>query len=578
VSTVPANNATNISINTAITATVSEALDATTVNGTNVYLRAGATTIAATLSYTPGTTVITLTPSAALSYSTTYTATIKGGATGIKDVAGNALASDYGWSFTTAAAPDVAAPTVVSTVPVNNATNISITAAITATVSEALDAATVNSTNVLLQAGAMTIAATLSYVPGTTVITLTPTAALSYSTTYTATVKGGTTGIKDVAGNTLAADFNWSFTTAPAPDVTAPTVVSTVPANNATGVATTTAVTVNFSESLNATTVNGTNVYLRAGATAVPATVSYIAGSTSVNLVPSSALAAATIYTVTLKGGSAGIKDIAGNALATDYAWSFTTETPPVNNGNDIVAENALPGTPSSEWDVSGAGDPSIQGFATDMSVNRGSIIRFKINVTGTDKAFGIRIYRLGYYNGNGARLVADLGSFTGVTQPSPTRNDAIGLVDYGTWSESASWAVPSNAVSGVYIAKLTRTGTGGASHIVFVVRNDASTAPILFKTSDATWQAYNSYGGYSFYGGSTSNINGRADKLSYNRPFNTRDVKPECYLFNAEYPMLRWMERNGYHMTYTTDVDMERNTTLITPSKHQVMLSIGHD
>jgi hypothetical protein len=124
----------------------------------------------------------------------------------------------------------------------------------------------------------------------------------------------------------------------------------------------------------------------------------------------------------------------------------------------------------------------------------------------------------------------------------------------------------------------LTRLNNGGSSHIVFVVRNDASTAPIMFKTSDATWQAYNSYGGYSFYTGSTSRPSGRADKISYNRPFDTRSSNSQDFLFNAEYPMIRWMERNGYHMTYVTDVDMERNTTPITTAKHKILLSVGHD
>ena len=245
---------------------------------------------------------------------------------------------------------------------------------------------------------------------------------------------------------------------------------------------------------------------------------------------------------------------------------------------NAIQTENALPGNPQSEWDVSNAGDPTIQGFATEMSVNKGSTIRFKINVSGTNRSYTINIYRLGYYQGNGARLVASLGTFSGVIQPSPSVDPALGLVDCGNWSQSASWAVPASAVSGIYIAKLTRNNTGGSSHITFVVRDDEASSNLLFKTSDATWQAYNSYGGYSFYFGTTGNPEGRADKLSYNRPFNTRSIKAECFLFNAEYPMLRWLERNGYDMSYTTDVDMERNTTLITPSKHKVLLSVGHD
>ncbi len=252
-------------------------------------------------------------------------------------------------------------------------------------------------------------------------------------------------------------------------------------------------------------------------------------------------------------------------------AWSAQAQNP-------IANENALPGNPKSEWDVSNSGDPTIQGFATEMSVNKGSTVRFKINVTGSNRNYSINIYRLGYYQGNGARLVASLGSFSGVVQPNPIVDGTLGLTDCSNWSQSASWAVPSTAVSGIYIAKLIRSDNGGSSHITFVVRDDAANSTVLFKTADATWQAYNSYGGSSFYFGTTANPEGRASKVSYNRPFNTRSIKAECFLFNAEYPMLRWLERNGYDMSYTTDVDMERNTTLITPSKHKVLLSVGHD
>jgi hypothetical protein len=245
---------------------------------------------------------------------------------------------------------------------------------------------------------------------------------------------------------------------------------------------------------------------------------------------------------------------------------------------NSIATENALAGNPSSEWEIIGAGDPTIQGFATQMSVNKGSTINFKIDITGTDKNFSIKIYRIGYYQGNGARLISDQGTYTGVAQPAPSIDPVLGLVDCDNWAQSASWDVPANAVSGVYIAKLTREDNGGSSHIIFIVRDDASTANILFKTSDATWQGYNTYGGYSFYEGTTANTLGRADKISYNRPFSSRNNSPQNYFFNAEYPMIRWLERNGYDLTYTTDVDMERNATTITPSIHKVLMSVGHD
>ncbi|HEY1007273.1 MAG TPA: N,N-dimethylformamidase beta subunit family domain-containing protein, partial [Sphingobacteriaceae bacterium] len=249
---------------------------------------------------------------------------------------------------------------------------------------------------------------------------------------------------------------------------------------------------------------------------------------------------------------------------------------------NPIITENSLPGNPKSEWDITGAGDMAIQGFATDMSVNKGSTVRFKIDVQ-ANTTYSIRIYRLGYYQGNGARRVDQLGPFNGIRQPSPVSQSSTGLVDCGNWTESATWNVPATAVSGVYIAKLIRTDNGGSSHIVFVVRDDQRNAGLLFKTSDATWQAYNVYGGNSLYTGSTSYPSGHAVKVSYNRPFITREGGGgggvmEDWLFNAEYPMIRWLERNGYDMVYSTDVDMERDKTPITPARYKALLSVGHD
>ena len=73
-----------------------------------------------------------------------------------------------------------------------------------------------------------------------------------------------------------------------------------------------------------------------------------------------------------------------------------------------IAQENQLPGTPQSQWDVSGAGDPTLQGFATDISVNSGQTVSFKINDT-AQAPYHIDIYRMGYYQGNGARMVATI-------------------------------------------------------------------------------------------------------------------------------------------------------------------------
>ncbi|HTD92284.1 MAG TPA: N,N-dimethylformamidase beta subunit family domain-containing protein, partial [Chitinophagaceae bacterium] len=250
---------------------------------------------------------------------------------------------------------------------------------------------------------------------------------------------------------------------------------------------------------------------------------------------------------------------------------------------NPIVTENALPGNPIEDWGIDPTILPTIEGFATDISVNRGGTVHFKVKSSNVI-TWKIDIYRLGYYGGLGARLVNSQTKFLTGSQPAPLENAALGLVDCGNWAENASWAVPASAVPGLYIAKVSISTAANSptnsSHIPFVVRDDASTADILFQTSDATWQAYNAWGGNSLYTGTTTLPSGRAAKVSYNRPFMTRSGGggggTMDYLFNAEYPMIRFMERNGYNMSYTTNVDMARSATQMT--NHKVFLSVGHD
>ena len=241
---------------------------------------------------------------------------------------------------------------------------------------------------------------------------------------------------------------------------------------------------------------------------------------------------------------------------------------------NPIEAENCLTGNPASEWDISGGGDESIQGFATDISVNRGGTVFFKVDTNATN--YRLDIYRMGYYGGMGARKVATVTPSVTLPQNQPNclSNVSTGLIDCGNWAVSASWAVPANAVSGIYFAKVVRINTGGASHIFFVVRDDASTSDILVQTSDTTWQAYNDYGGNSLYVGSPA---GRAYKVSYNRPFITRGNQfGRAWVMDAEYPMVRWLEANGYDLSYAAGVDTDRHGGALL--QHPVFMSSGHD
>src|SRR5439155_6884892 len=142
---------------------------------------------------------------------------------------------------------------------------------------------------------------------------------------------------------------------------------------------------------------------------------------------------------------------------------------PPVTSV--IGCENTLPGDPPSDWQESGAGDSSLQGFATSMSVNAGQTVGFK--VLSTASAYHIDILRLGYYQGNGARKVA-AGLVPSAPYPQSQAacltDSTTGLIDCGNWAASASWSVPSTAVSGIYLAHLVRNDNGNGTDVPFIV------------------------------------------------------------------------------------------------------------
>jgi hypothetical protein len=253
-------------------------------------------------------------------------------------------------------------------------------------------------------------------------------------------------------------------------------------------------------------------------------------------------------------------------------------------NINPVACENSqttnVDGTAlvdQGTWDINGSGDDTLQGFATDISVNAGGSISFKIDAQVS--SYTIDVYRLGYYGGNGARMwKRGLTHGAAVHQPNCLTDPTTLLYDCGNWSVSATWAVPSTAVSGVYIAKLTASNDD-ESEITFVVRNDASTSDIVYQTSDETWQAYNTYGGSDFYTGTDrlSDSQARAFKISYNRPFTTRGENDgRDFLFSNEYPTIRFLERNGYDVSYLAGVDADRFGSLL--KNHKVYMSVGHD
>jgi hypothetical protein len=259
-------------------------------------------------------------------------------------------------------------------------------------------------------------------------------------------------------------------------------------------------------------------------------------------------------------------------------AGSAQAASDPCGSGsNPIVCENSKPGTPKTDWFSPNAyGD--IKGFTTKESVQAGDTVQFKIQ---SKTAYNVQIYRLGWYGGDGARQMSTAAqaavtypaNYT--TKPASCTTKNTGLVDCGNWPVTASWTVPGDAVSGLYIANLTQTDGDGLMPYPFVVRNDASTSDVVVQTSDETWQAYNDYGGQDLYGGLGPAPDGRAYEVSYNRPL---DIGGDNGIYGSEYMMLAWLERNGYDVSYTSGVDVSSASGATLLKKHKVYLSSGHD
>ncbi len=208
-STVPVDNAVDVTVNTLVTATFSEAIDNTTVDGTSFFVSDGVGNVVGTVSVSPDNTTVTFTSSAFLADNTVYTATLT---TDITDRAGNPLESDYTWSFTTGTFTDTTPPEVLSTTPDNNATAVALTATVSAVFDEGIDPATVDNTSFFVTDGVDNVVGTITVVDNTA--TFTPSAALAADTIFTATL---TTAVTDLAGNPLADNVVWSFTTAVPP-------------------------------------------------------------------------------------------------------------------------------------------------------------------------------------------------------------------------------------------------------------------------------------------------------------------------------------------------------------------------
>jgi Ice-binding-like/Bacterial Ig-like domain len=319
VSTVPAAGAIAVAANTLVSATFSEAMDATTINGTTFTLTGpGIAPVVGVVTYA-GTTA-TFTPTNPLAANTLFTATITSGAT---DPTGNALTANFVWTFST-----TSRPSVTSTNPAAAATDVPTNQKITATFTEPMSAATITASGTLTVAttsGAAPVSGTVTYDAASKTAIFTPTADLTASTEFTATI---TTAAQDPSGGALASNYVWNFTTGTVANATAPTVFSTDPASAATLVPLNQKIAVTFSKAMNPATISAPGaVTVAIGAVPVLGAVSYDTASDTAIFTPAAPLTAGTVYTATV---SPAVTDLDGDALiagAVPNPWSFTTGT-----------------------------------------------------------------------------------------------------------------------------------------------------------------------------------------------------------------------------------------------------------
>jgi len=326
--TPPDGNVATCPNSATVSAAFSKAMNPATLNtSTFTVTGPGGASVTGVVTYAPATFVATFTPTAPLAPNTEFTATIT---TGVADAYGNTLPASFVWTFTTSATCVLPTVTLV-TPPTGSVVTCPYTAIVSAAFSKAMNSATINTTTFTLTGpGGVSVAGAVTYAPATYVATFAPTVALAASTSYTATI---TTGVTDVIGDALAANFVWTFTTPPNCATAPPSVTVVTPPNGSlTTCPNTAVVSATFSKAMNSATINASTFTLTGtGGASVAGTVSYVGASDIATFTPLAALAPSTLYTATITTGAA---DTTGSNLAANYVWTFTTSvacvTPPV--------------------------------------------------------------------------------------------------------------------------------------------------------------------------------------------------------------------------------------------------------
>jgi hypothetical protein len=447
--TSPTNTASNVPINRKVNVAFSEEMAQATINSSSFTLKETVSGINVPGTVTPAGTSATFTPLNLLKISTKYTATIKGGISGgVKDLAGNPMASDFEFTFTTGSAADNVAPTVNVTSPTNTAIDVPINRKVNAAFSEEMDPSTISSSSFTMKETVSGINVPGTVTPVGTSATFTPSGPLKFSTKYTATIKGGiSAGVTDLAGNPMASDFVFAFTTGLVADTIAPTVTVTSPTDTAPAVPVNRIIDVAFSEEMEPLTISTTSFTLKktVGGTNVLGTVTRT--GTSATFSPSALLGIGTQYTATVKGGLvAGVKDLAGNAMASDFVFSFTTGSTADTTAPTLIVTGAVDG-------------------ATGLPVNRSSTATFSEAMNPLTLASPATTFTVKeFVSGNS---VAGVVTYLGNTATFKPNLNLLPLTKYTSTITTGATDLAGNALIAGLVANPWSWTTGPAADII---------------------------------------------------------------------------------------------------------------
>lgn len=224
---------------------------------------------------------------------------------------------------------------------------------------------------------------------------------------------------------------------------------------------------------------------------------------------------------------------------------------------------------------------PRIEGYCSHTSLRAGETLKIMVSTNPASK-FTIDVFRLGYYGGKGGRLLERFGPFAGQVQPDPAVGEE--RLRECRWEPALEVAIPADWPSGVYVGKLTAERGGFQSYVIFIVRDDRE-CDFLFQCADTTWSAYNRWPDqWSLYDdGAKEWYIGPNTRVSWDRPYGKYCQVVDNPLATGsgsfmlwEFPLAYWMEKEGYDVSYISNVDTHADGAGLRRAKG--FLSVGHD